>query len=88
MNILKQNLNLEDRVIEIVKLVVKESGEHTELPENITKFSHLRDEVGLDSFSLALLTVKIEDEFGIDIFENSFPQTISDIMDTLGSVGL
>jgi len=73
---------MEDKIIEIVKSTAEESG--VELWSNdITKSSHLKDDVGLDSFSLALLTVKIEDEFGVDVFENSFPQTISDIIDIL-----
>jgi len=73
---------MEDKIIEIVKSTAEESG--VELWSNdITKSSHLKDDVGLDSFSLALLTVKIEDEFGVDVFENSFPQTISDIINIL-----
>ena len=73
---------MEDKIIEIVKSTAEESG--VELWSNdITRSSHLKDDVGLDSFSLALLTVKIEDEFGVDVFENSFPQTISDIIDIL-----
>jgi len=73
---------MKDKIIEIVKSTAEESG--VELWSNdITKSSHLKDDVGLDSFSLALLTVKIEDEFGVDVFENSFPQTISDIIDIL-----
>jgi acyl carrier protein len=73
---------MENRIIEIVKATAEDSNIEL-LSENITKESHLKDDVGLDSFSLALLTVKIEDEFGVDVFENMFPQTISDIIDIL-----
>jgi len=73
---------MENRIIEIVKATAEDSNIEL-LSENITKESHLKDDVGLDSFSLALLTVKIEDEFGVDVFENAFPQTISDIIDIL-----
>lgn len=39
----------------------------------------LRDDLGLTSFDLAELTVNIEDEFDIDIFENGLVNTIGEI---------
>jgi acyl carrier protein len=41
---------------------------------------HLRDDIGMDSLDLAHLTVLIEDEYGVDIFEESNVNTISDIL--------
>lgn len=38
--------------------------------ESISEESSLRDDLGLTSFDLAELTVHIEDEFDIDIFED------------------
>lgn len=40
---------------------------------------HLRDDLEFDSLMLAELTVRIEDEFEIDIFEDGIVQTIGEI---------
>jgi acyl carrier protein len=44
---------------------------------------HLRNDIGMDSLDLAHLTVLIEDEYGVDIFEESNINTISDILDKI-----
>ena len=41
---------------------------------------NLRDDIGFDSFDLAHLTVLIEDEFDIDIFEDGIIQTVEEII--------
>ena len=45
----------------------------------LTSEDNLRDNLGLNSFDLAELTVKIEDEFDIDIFEDGLVNTIGEI---------
>ena len=39
----------------------------------------LREALGLTSFDLAELTVRIEDEYGIDIFETGLVNTVGEI---------
>ena len=39
----------------------------------------LRADLGLTSFDLAELTVRIEDEYGIDIFETGLVNTVGEI---------
>ena len=41
--------------------------------------SKLREDLNLTSFDLAELTVKIEDEFDIDIFEDGLVSTVGEI---------
>lgn len=48
-------------------------------PEN-----NLRNDLGLTSFDLAELTVRIEDEFDIDIFEDGIVSTVGEIYEKLG----
>lgn len=52
-----------------------------ELPilESINETDNLRDDLGLVSFDLAELTVNIEDEFDIDIFEDDLVNTVGEI---------
>ena len=40
---------------------------------------NLRNDLGLNSFDLAELTVRIEDEFDIDIFEDGLVNTIGEV---------
>ena len=43
----------------------------------------LTDDLGLDSLNLAELTVKIESEFGVDIFEKTIVRTFGEIIEIL-----
>ena len=47
--------------------------------ESINADTKLREDLSLTSFDLAELTVKIEDEFDIDIFEDGLVSTIGEI---------
>ena len=47
--------------------------------EQIDGTDDLRDQIGFTSFDLAELTVRIEDEFDIDIFEDGLITTIGEI---------
>jgi acyl carrier protein len=49
----------------------------------ISKSSHLRNDCGLDSLDLAELTVRIESEYDVDIFENGHVETVGDIMNKI-----
>jgi len=40
----------------------------------------LREDIGFDSFDLAQLTVMIEDEFDIDVFEDGIIETMGEII--------
>lgn len=44
---------------------------------------HLRDDLEFTSFDLAELTVRIEDVFDIDIFENGLVSTVHEIYSKL-----
>ena len=48
--------------------------------ECIKEETKLREDLGLTSFDLAELTVKIEDEFDIDIFEDGLVSTVGEIL--------
>lgn len=51
----------------------------TELKEE----TRLREDLNLTSFDLAELTVKIEDEFDIDIFEDGLVNTVGEVYSKL-----
>ena len=66
---------------EILMQIINSVRENKELePLNEIKESdRLREDYGFTSFDLAELTVKIEDEFDIDIFEDGLVNTVGEI---------
>ena len=68
-------------LLEIVNIVLENKG-RTKL-FSIQPNDDLRNDLGLDSLDLAELTVRIESEFEIDIFENGLVKTIGEIQDIL-----
>ena len=49
----------------------------------ISETDDLRSDIGFNSFDLAELTVRIEDEFDIDIFEDGIVSTVGYILNKL-----
>jgi putative acyl carrier protein len=72
---------MEEKVLEIINKIKKIKGE--ELISQLNESDNLREDLGLTSFDLAELTVNIEDEFDIDIFEDGFVNTIGEIYEKL-----
>jgi len=72
---------METKVLEIINLIRLSK----DLPalDKINETDRLRDEIGFSSFDLAELTVRIEDEFDIDIFEDGLVSTIGEIYSKL-----
>lgn len=48
--------------------------------DNISPEMNLRYDIGMDSLKLAHLTVLVDDEYGVDIFENGLVETVSDVL--------
>ncbi len=65
--------------------IINEIRATKELPaiDNINVTDDLRNDLDLTSFDLAELTVKIEDKFDIDIFEDGLVNTIGEIYEKL-----
>ena len=68
---------MEEKVFEIINEIraAKDIGPI----DAISAEMRLREDLGLTSFDLAELTVKIEDEFDIDIFEDGLVSTVGEI---------
>lgn len=72
---------MEKKVLEIVNQIRKNNN--LEELSNLNKKDNLRDDLGFTSFDLAELTVKIEDEFDIDIFNDGLVNTVGEIIQKL-----
>ena len=69
---------MEEKVLAIINLIREHKG--MESLNEISINCLLRDDLGFTSFDLAELTVRIEDEFDIDIFEDGIVSTVGDIL--------
>lgn len=72
---------MEEKVLKIINKILEKKGKEPlgELKPEIS----LRNDLDMDSLDLAELTVRIEDEFGIDIFEGGIVDSIDDILKKL-----
>jgi acyl carrier protein len=70
----------EQFVVDTITEILKSKGADTSKLE-FNREAHLRDTLGLSSFNLAELTVKIENEFDVDIFEKGLIFTLGEVFD-------
>ena len=72
---------MNEKLLKIINSIKKNKQDKP--VETLTEEMRLREDLNLDSFDLAELTVKIEDEFDIDIFEDGLVLTVGEILDKL-----
>lgn len=76
-------MNKENRIKEILLELILENDLEVKKLSEINNSTILTDDLGLDSFNLAQLTVLIEAEFNVDIFENKMIRTYGEIINEL-----
>ena len=76
-------LNKEKKIKEFILEIINENDLNKIDASMIKQDSLLSDDLGLDSLNLAQLTVMIESELGVDIFEKKIIRTFGEIMETL-----
>ncbi|QQZ11418.1 acyl carrier protein [Heyndrickxia vini] len=69
---------MKERLLFIINEMLEENDQ--ERIKSWDESIKLRDDLNMDSLMLAELTVRIEDEFDIDIFEDGIVQTINEIL--------
>jgi acyl carrier protein len=70
-----------DKIKEIIISIIK--SKHNLPTFDINAQTHLRNDLGFDSLDLAELTVKIEDEFDVDVFKDGIVETVGEIISKL-----
>lgn len=68
---------MEEKVLSIINEI--RAAKDMALIYSISAETKLREDLNLTSFDLAELTVKIEDEFDVDIFEDGLVSTVGEI---------
>ncbi|MDB8998124.1 phosphopantetheine-binding protein [Parabacteroides distasonis] len=71
-----------ENLLSIINTVLENRGKET--LKVISENYSLKDDCGLDSLDLAELTVRIEAEYDIDIFEDGIVTTVGEILSKLG----
>ena len=72
---------MNEKLLKIINSIKKNKQDKP--VESLTEEMRVREDLNLDSFDLAELTVKIEDEFDIDIFEDGLVLTVGEILNKL-----
>ena len=72
---------MQTKVLEVINDI--RASKNMEAVVTLNEGDKLRDDLGLTSFDLAELTVRIEDEFDIDIFEDGLVNTVGEIYEKL-----
>tara|TARA_Y100000591_G_C21331709_1_gene450547 strand:+ start:331 stop:567 length:237 start_codon:yes stop_codon:yes gene_type:complete len=73
----------EQKLKRIILEIINENNLKKVNVSTINESSLLNEDLGLDSLNLAQLTVMIESEFGIDIFEKKIVRTFGEILEIL-----
>lgn len=79
MNLKSIKMDKKDKIIEIIKHIINNKGNKT-IEVLIDENTDLRNDLGFDSFDLAELTVRIEDEFEVDIFSDGIVNKLGEIL--------
>ena len=74
---------MEEVLLSIINTVRQNKGQ--EPVHALRDGTDLRSDLGFDSLDLAELTVRIEKQTGIDVFADGIVQTVSDIIQKLGT---
>ena len=72
---------MERQVLSIINDIRK--SKNLSVLKSLKESDNLRNDLHLTSLDLAELTVRIEDEFGVDIFEEGIVNTIGEIYERL-----
>lgn len=77
------DIKINERILEIMNTVLENRTKENLI--SLTPEMHLRNDIGFDSLDLAELTVRIEAEYDIDIFEDGIVNTVGEILKKLES---
>jgi len=70
-----------EKLLQVINTVLE--NRNKEKLENLQEELNLRNDIGFDSLDLAELTVRIEAEYDIDIFEDGLVNTVGEILNKL-----
>ena len=72
---------MENYLEQLIMDILKKNGNSRKI--DLSENTMLREDLGLDSIDMAEMTVRIENDYNIDIFEDGVVNTIGEILDKL-----
>ena len=78
-------MKLRAKLSEIISQVLEEQGRSLQVDLHAT--THLRNDLGFDSLELAILTVRIDAEFGVDVFAHGIVNSLGELEERLQAKG-
>lgn len=66
----------------IINDILSEKDEENSV-EEISEDTSLTEDIGLDSLDLAEMTVRLEDKYGVDVFEDDVVDTVNEVLKKL-----
>jgi acyl carrier protein len=72
---------MKENIHKIINIVLENRSKKKMI--DLTSEMHLRNDIGFDSLDLAELTVRIDAEFGVDVFEDGIVNTVGEILEKL-----
>ena len=72
---------METKILEIINTVL--ANRKKEKLTSLKPEMHIRNDIGFDSLDLAELTVRVEAEYDIDIFEDGIVNTVGEILEKI-----
>jgi len=76
-----RRMEIENKLKEIINIILEKKEK--EKLEKIDQNLSLRNDLEMDSLDLAELTVRIEDEFGVDVFEDGIVDTVQEVIEKI-----
>ena len=80
---MKEIMEILQNILETINYIRANNSE--EPITNIAPEMSLRDDYGLDSLDLAEFTVRIEDKYGVDVFEEGVIDTINEVLNIINN---
>lgn len=71
-----------DDLKQIINSILKEKEEGSPVDE-LSKDTSLTEDLGLDSLDLAEMTVRLEDKYGVDVFEENVVDKVNEVLEKL-----
>ena len=71
------------KLLSIINEILEDTERQTR--ENLSPEMSLRNDIGFDSLDLARLTVMVEDEFNVDIFQDGVIDTVEEVITRINS---
>ncbi len=77
---------IEEKLLDIINSIIEKEKDRDKL-KRLEDDMSLTNDIGFDSIDLAEMTARIEDEFGVDVFEDEIINTVGEVKEKISQEG-